>query len=294
MQIDIPLVQKLIASQFPRWANLSISQVKPGGWDNRTFRLGDDMLVRLPSAERYAEKVEKEQAWLPYLGSKLSTPIPAPLEMGRPQCGYPWNWSIYNWIEGEDAAHGQITDRTNFAKSLAGFLNSLQSIEPLPGTDPGPHNFFRGGSLRVYDTETRNAIRSLGKDVDADHITKVWETALSSNWTKDPVWLHGDFSPGNILVHKGELKAVIDFGGTATGDPSCDLAIAWTFFEGCSRDAFRSSLSLDKATWSRARGWAIWKALIILEEHLGLDPSKEARARETIDTILREDSSAES
>ena len=58
--IDVGLVERLIAAQFPQWADLPIAPAVPQGWDNRTFRLGADMSVRLPSAERYGAQVEKE------------------------------------------------------------------------------------------------------------------------------------------------------------------------------------------------------------------------------------------
>jgi len=264
MIIDELLVYQLITAQFPEWANLDIQRVEPGGWDNRTFRLGHDLLVRMPSAPVYALKVEKEQEWLPKLTPHLPLPIPQPLAMGQPGCGYPWCWSIYRWIEGETAAVGAISDLSIFASDLAEFLKALQRIDTKGGLAAGAHNFYRGGSLKVYDAETRQAIDLLQDQIDAVAATAIWEAALASVWDKKPVWVHGDVSVGNLLVQNGQLSGVIDFGGLGVGDPACDLVMAWTFFTGEARIAFQKACGLDSATWARARGWALWKALIVI------------------------------
>ena len=263
MIIDEALVSQLISAQFPEWANLDIQRVEPGGWDNRTFRLGHDLLVRMPSAAVYALKVEKEQEWLPKLAPHLPLPIPQPLAMGQPGCGYPWCWSIYRWIDGETAAVGAISDPSIFASDLAAFLKALQRIDTTGGLAAGAHNFYRGGSLKVYDTETRQAIDLLQDHIDVVAVTAIWEAALASVWDKKPVWVHGDVSVGNLLVQNGQLSGVIDFGGLGVGDPACDLVMAWTFFTGEARIALQKASGLDAATWTRARGWALWKALIV-------------------------------
>ncbi|MBA3857392.1 MAG: aminoglycoside phosphotransferase [Cyanobacteria bacterium PR.3.49] len=262
IEIDTALVRSLVASQFPQWSELSIRPVEPGGWDNRTFFLGDTMSIRLPSAESYADQVAKEHQWLPKLAPHLPLPIPMPLAKGVPADSYPWHWSVYKWIGGETATRDRIKDLSEFARALASFLKALHRIDIEDGPAPGAHNFFRGGSLSVYDEETRQAISVLDGKIDSDLALHVWEMALSSTWNSAPVWVHGDVSAGNILVKNGTLSAVIDFGCCAVGDPACDLAIAWTLFEGESRRVFRESLSLDEETWARARGWTLWKALI--------------------------------
>ncbi len=259
--IDVSLVRELVASQFPDWAHLPIERVEPNGWDNRTFRLGSEMSVRLPSHKRYAAQVEKEQEWLPRLGPLLPLAVPTPLARGVPGHGYPWHWSVYGWLDGDTASVGQIDDLNAFASELARFLRALHQIDPTGGPAPGLHNFFRGGSLDVYDAKTRDAIEALGDQVDRGAVTEVWEVALQTTWHGEPVWLHGDLVTTNLLVRDGGLSAVIDFGCSGVGDPSCDLVIAWTFLSGPSREAFRSGLSLDEGAWARARGWALWKAI---------------------------------
>ena len=284
--IDVALVERLISVQFPWWAHLPITPAAPQGWDNKTFRLGATMSVRLPSAESYRAQVEKEHRWLPRLAPHLPLPIPVPLAKGAPGEGYPFPWSVYRWLEGEPAATGRIADLPEFATELALFLSALQRIDPAGGPTPGRHNFFRGGPLAVYDAETLQAIAALEGRIDADAATAAWEAALAATWQGPPVWFHGDVASGNLLVEGGRLSAVIDFGISGVGDPSCDLAIAWTFFEGESREAFRALLRPDDATWARGRGWALWKALITLAEHIDTDPSEAGHSRYVIDEVL--------
>lgn len=288
VSIDVSLVGRLIAAQFPQWADLPIRPVEFDGWDNRTFRLGKAMSVRLPSAGGYAAQVDKEHRWLPRLGPHLPLPIPVPLAKGEPGEGYPWPWSVYRWLDGEHATLERIADADlhEFASALAGFLVALQRIDPTGGPAPGPHNFFRGGPLTVYDAETRSAIAALRGRIDGEAAAAVWDTAQRATWHGPPVWVHGDVAAGNLLVSDGRLSAVIDFGSSGVGDPACDVTIAWTLLAGESREAFRAALPMDRETWARGRGWALWKGLITLAGNLDTDPGKAGEARRVIDEVL--------
>jgi aminoglycoside phosphotransferase (APT) family kinase protein len=289
-EITLSLVIDLVARQFPHWSNLEIRPVELGGWDNRTFRLGVDMLVRLPSAEWYAPQVEKEHKLLPILAPHLSIRIPEPLVMGKPGRNYPFNWSIYRWIKGKSANSLSIDDASllMLAERLATFLKELHEINAHGGPPPGPHNYFRGDSPIVYDHETRVAITELQNFIDVDAVTAVWEEAIHSNWNNNPVWVHGDFTAENILIRDDKLVAVIDFGCMAVGDPACDLVIAWTFFSNESRKIFRSHIGLDNDTWARARGWALWKALITFARLTDKTSAEASRHQKIITEILVE------
>ena len=286
--INADLARRLIASQFPQWSDLSIEQVIPSGCDNRTFRLGPKMLIRLPSASRYAPQVEKEQKWLPVLSQKLPIDIPVPIVAGEPEHGYPWRWSVYHWLEGSDASTAGNYDRNQLAETLAKFLRSLWEIETLNGPPAGPHNFYRGGRLETYDAEFRESLIRLRHRVDADLASDLWETALASKWEKPPVWVHGDIHPSNMLVRDGRLTSVIDFGCLGIGDPACDLTISWTFFDGETRNRFRELVALDQATWARSRGWAIWKGLNTLANGDRANPDEIARMTNCVDQVLEE------
>jgi aminoglycoside phosphotransferase (APT) family kinase protein len=275
--ITAALAADLVAEQFPQWADLPVVPVALNGWDNTTFRLGGTMSVRLPSHDRYVPQVEKEQRWLPALAPLLPLPIPEPVALGRPSDIFPRPWSIYRWIEGHPALAGEVTDYGTFANDLARFLSALYSVEASEGPAPGDHSFFRGGSLDPYDAQSRESIAGLADELDADLATRAWEAALASSWDRPAVWVHGDVAPSNLLVMKGRLTAVIDFGCAAVGDPACDLVMAWTFFSDESSASFRRGLALDEATWARARGWALWKALIhVAKEKRGLEDSTAA------------------
>ncbi len=280
------LVSRLIAAQFPQWADLPVRSVELDGWDNTTFRLGEEMSVRLPSGEIYAQQVDKEHRWLPALAPQVPLPIPEPLARGAPGCGYPWQWSVYRWREGDPAISGRVGDLGRFAADLADFLAALYRIDPSGGPAAGQHSCFRGGPLAVWDSQTRDAIAALEGEVDTGCARQVWEAALAAVWEGPPVWVHGDVSPTNLLVNHGRLSAVIDFGCSAAGDPACDTVIAWTFFSGQSRRMFKTRLPADRATWARGRGWALWKALIVLVRALKDDPDEAAETRRVISEVL--------
>ncbi|MEQ2525109.1 aminoglycoside phosphotransferase family protein [Bacillaceae bacterium CLA-AA-H227] len=263
VNINVDLVQSLMKEQFPEWSNLEIKPVENGGHDNRTFHLGEYMSVRLPSGDGYVSQVEKEHRWLPVLSKHLSLPISKPLAKGKPNKDYPYPWSIYKWLEGETVTHENIVDINQFARELGEFLVELQSIDASEGPFGGIHNYYRGCPLTEFKFNewALSSLDTLGNLVDRERCLKIWDRALSTKWMNEPVWIHGDVAPGNLLVTNGRLSAVIDFGVMAVGDPAADLAMAWTFFEDKSRDIFLNTIGLDKDTEDRARGWALWKAL---------------------------------
>ena len=264
--ITSELVSALIADQLPEWAHLPVEPVDLDGWDNTTFRLGEELSVRLPSADVYVAQVEKEQRWLPVLAPQLPLPIPEPVARGMPGRGFPRPWSVYRWLPGDVATVERVADLVGFAHDLADFLVVLYAIDPAGGPPAGAHSFFRGAPLSVYDDDSRTAIAELAGEIDTAAATEVWEAALAARSDRPPLWVHGDVTGTNLLVVDGRLSGVLDFGCSAVGDPACDLAIAWTFFHGDSRRAFRDRLDLDDATWTRGRGWALWKALITLAQ----------------------------
>ena len=244
--VDATQVRGLIRSQFPQWTDLPITPVAHGGWDNWTFHLGDDMLVRLPSAAEYAHAVEKEHRWLPLLAPQLPFPIPTPVGIGASSPDYPHPWSIYQWIVGETARPDRITDPVGFATDLATFLSALQPVDPGEGPQPGVHNWFRGGTLRTFDASTRHALRDLEGRIDVYRAREVWTDTLSAPWDGVDRWFHGDMAGGNLLLDDaGQLAAVIDFGTCGVGDPACDLAVAWTLLTSDGRQAFRERLAVD-------------------------------------------------
>jgi aminoglycoside phosphotransferase (APT) family kinase protein len=284
--IDAALARRLVDRQFPQWSDLPIRPVALDGWDNRSFRLGSELTVRLPSGDGYAEQVAKEQRWLPALAPQLPLPIPAPVAQGEPDAGFPYAWSVYRWLDGEPAATAGVEDLDAFATTLARFLKALRAADATGGPPPGRHNFFRGGPLATYEAEAVEALDTLGDEVPRAEIEPVWADAMRTTRDRAPVWVHGDVAVGNLLVGDGRLRAVIDFGCSGVGDPACDCVIAWTFLHGPSRDRFRAELGVDDDTWSRGRGWALWKAMITLVGHLERGAPEAALARRDIREVL--------
>ena len=284
---DISLVGRLVAAQFPRWADLPIEPVRSAGTDNAIYRLGTDMAVRLPRVERATSTLEKELRWLSRLAPLLPLAIPVPLASGMPAEGYPWHWSVYRWLEGENATLERIADPREAATSLARFVAALQRIDATDGPPPGEHNSFRGVPLATRDESTRAAIASLGGAIDGGAVTAAWEAALRApKWERAPVWIHGDLDSRNLLVEQGRLSAVIDFGCLGVGDPACDVMTAWAYLPASSRDVFRAALSVDAATWARGRGWALSWALIALPYYKDTNPVFAGIARHAIDQVL--------
>ncbi|MEN3304987.1 MAG: hypothetical protein V7603_1189 [Micromonosporaceae bacterium] len=284
--IDAGLVRRLIASQFPQWSGLPVTPVEVDGWDNRTYRLGDEMTVRLPTAPSYVPAVGKEHRWLPVLARSLPVPVPVPLARGAPGEGYPYSWSIRRWLDGRTARVDNVADLSAFATSVADFVLALQRIDATGGPPAGAHSFYRGASLAHYEEETRRALATLDGRIDTGRAAAVWAAARGATWHGPPVWFHGDIAAGNLLVRDGKLAAVLDFGTSGVGDPACDLVIAWTLFSGDSREAFRGAVGQDPATWARARGWALWKALITLAGDTDTNDERAGVNHHVIDEIL--------
>ncbi|QPP11096.1 aminoglycoside phosphotransferase family protein [Streptomyces bathyalis] len=286
--IDDDLVRRLLAGQFPRWAGLAVERWPSGGTVNAMYRLGDDMVVRLPLVQGGAGDVLLEREWLPRVAHQLPTRVPEVLGAGEPAQGYPWPWSVYLWLAGEHPEPGALSQPVPLAEDLAAFVAAMRSIV-LPDA-PQAH---RGGPVASLDDETQAAIKELRgipeEDVDCDAAAAVWEEALrASGWEGPPVSLHGDLMPGNLLVEGGRLTAVIDFGCMGTGDPACDLFPAWNLLPRDAREVFRKALGVDDAAWIRGRGRTLSQALIALPYYRSTNPAMAHNARHVIRTVLDE------
>lgn len=284
VETDASLVCRLLKGQFPQWADLPIKRVESAGTDNAIYRLGDDMAVRLPRIHWAIEQVAKEHQWLPKLAPLLPLDIPAPLAKGAPGEGYPWDWSVQRWLEGDNATIEAPADLRQAATDVAQFVAALQRIDPTDGPPAG-----RGVPLLLRDAAMRAAIAAVDGLLDTDAVTSAWEVALQApQWDRPPVWVHGDLLPGNLLVEQGRLSAVIDFGGLGVGDPACDLMIAWNLFSGESREVFRAALGVDDATWARGRGHALSQAIIFISYYLDTNPAGVRNARRVVEEVLAE------
>lgn len=279
---DTALVRRLLAAQFPQWASLPLAPVRSAGTDNAIYRLGDDLAVRLPRIHWATEHVDKEQQWLPRLAPLLPLAIPVPLAKGMPGAGYPWQWSVYRWLSGENATIDRLADPRRAAHDLAQFVAALHRIGPEGGPPAS-----RGVPLVQRDAPTRAALAALHGVLDTDAATAAWEAALRAPvWQGPPVWVHGDLQSGNLLAVQGRLTAVIDFGLLGVGDPACDLIVAWNLFSADTRGVYRAALQVDDATWARGRGWALSVSLIALPYYQTTNPVLAAISRYAINEVL--------
>jgi aminoglycoside phosphotransferase (APT) family kinase protein len=255
VEIDEALVRRLLAAQFPEWADRPVARVEPAGTVNAVFRLGADLALRLARLDGPTEPGGKEFEWLPRLARVLPLEIPVPVVQGRPTGEYPWFWDVFSWVDGEAAAVEEI-DAIQAARDLAAFVAALQQF------DPGAAPRGRGIPLADRDREFRYWLERFECD---PAVAAEWERALAApRWDGPPVWHHGDLDVRNWLVRKGRLSGVIDWGSMGVGDPACDVMVAWKLHSGVARDAFRDALPTDGATWERARGWALSQAVAAL------------------------------
>jgi aminoglycoside phosphotransferase (APT) family kinase protein len=278
------LVRRLLAGQFPQWADLPITPIASAGTDNALYRLGDDLAVRLPRLPGAAAQIDNEQRWLPWLAPRLPLAIPVPLGLGQPDHGYPWPWAVCRWLAGDDAAAAPPAGTHQAAADLARFVSALRQIPPDEDAPAG-----RGRRLAERDPDTRQALTALAGSLDTMAAAAAWDRCLRApDWAGPPVWTHGDLIAPNLLVNGGRITAVIDFGCLGLGDPALDLIAAWSALTAGSRPLFRAALAVDEATWLRGQGWALSQALIIIPYYRTTNPGLTAVAQRMIAEILAE------
>ena len=289
LTVDLETVQQLVEEQFPHWSQLPVTPVPHPGWDNLTFRLGEELLVRLPSAAEYALAVEKEHRWLPAMAEHLPVRVPVPMGLGLPGAGYPFHWSIYGWIPGEPADTVAGIDPEGVAQDVGDVLAALRGMDTTDGPQPGVHNWFRGATLRTSDSTARNGPCTAPRPPRRRPGRRGVGRRAGSSLGRCGRVVPRRPAPGNLLLGSGRMVALIDFGTCGVGDPSCDLAIAWTLLDRAGGQAIRERLDLDASTWARGRGWALWKSLSQLvnaiDDH---DEAAAAEARRVIDGLLED------
>jgi aminoglycoside phosphotransferase (APT) family kinase protein len=253
------LAARLVAAQFPGWADLPLRLLPAGGSDNALVRLGRDMVLRFPRLEAAAARATVEARWLPVLGPLLPLRVPEVLAVGQPGLGYPHAWSVLRWIAGVDAVTAPPADDLAAARALAGFVGTLRAVPVPRDAPPMPES----GHLGPRDGFTRQMIARITDEADPALVTRLWDQALTlPPWDGTPVLVHADLHPLNLLVSGCDVSAVIDWGAFSAGDPAHDLICGWTMLGDAGRALFRKLLEADDATWARGRALAFSKAVM--------------------------------
>ena len=286
LAIDEDLVRRMIADQLPAYAGAPVRQLAASGSSNLLFRLGDDLLVRLPRQPGGSASILKEARWLPHLQDSLPTAVPEIVAVGEPGHGYPEHWSVVRWVHGEHptAAGPDTGSRDRLAGDLAGVVRALRELEVPPEArhDAGLR-WYRAEPLTAIDSDIRGyakqcrAIPDLDLDIDA--VLLVWDEAMAvaaDGPEPGTHWLHGDLLTENLLVRNGRLAAVLDFGGLAVGDPTVDLVTAWELLDPEARARFRADVGLDDRTWLLGRAWALAIAVMTFPYYWRTMPERSA------------------
>jgi aminoglycoside phosphotransferase (APT) family kinase protein len=285
VETDAGLVRRMLEAQFPQWAELPIRPVESYGTDHDIYRLGDGLSARLPRIDWATGQARREAKWLPRLAPHLPLRVPVQLGMGEPAEGYPFDWTVYEWLPGENA-NGTIDDLERAAVDLAAFVTALRAIETRDA-HPRGHG-ARGAPLTELDDVVRRSIDELGDRIDRAAALRSWDESVSAPaWDGEEVWVHGDLLPGNLLVVDGRLSAVIDWGGLNVGDPACDLQPVWNVFDGVSRARYPEELDVDDASWLRGRGWALCQAVVALPYYWDTNPGMVRQASNAVTQVLR-------
>jgi len=284
VEVTVGLVRSLLRSQRLDLAHLEV-RLLANGWDNSSFRVGNRLVARFPRRAVAVGLIENEARWLPELAPHVTLPVPAPLFLGDPGDGYPWRWALAPFITGDAVAGLEHLDLPSIAEELGRFLRSLHS----PAPPDAPENPYRGIPLARRDQATRERIGQLDSMVDGSSLLRIWDAALAvPEFDDEPVWLHGDLHPNNLLASGGHITGVVDFGDITSGDPATDLAVAWMLFPADVQTMFRTAYGeVDDETWERARGWALSLATSHLA-HSADNPAMSRVGTMTIDRLLRE------
>ncbi len=277
-------VRRLVDAQLPEWAGLPLRRLPPIGTDNQLFRLGKDLLVRMPRIPGPAETVLFEHTWLPRIAPHLPLPVPAPVALGEPGEGYPFPWTVVPWIEGENPTPATF-DPDEWAVSLGTFVRACRDV---PGMGGPVKTEGRGAPLPSLDPWVQEwTAKADPAEVSRDAVLAVWHDALAApSYDGEPRWFHGDLHEGNLLVRDGRLAAVIDWGAAGRGDPAIELNAMWGYLPASAADLYRATVGLDEAAYRRARGFALAPSISASTYYRETAPEIARGALETVRRLI--------
>lgn len=287
LDLSAALVRDLVRQQHPRLLAEPITRVASHGTVNAMFRLGDDLVCRLPlvvldeGAAIEAVDAEIEAA---RIFSAVDVATPEFVVRGEPSAAYPMPWTVWRWIDGDVASAVDVGDDLEFAEALGQFVIQVRDL-PTDGRTFGGDN--RGGRLEDSGVWIQHCLHESAGMIDTDTLAAMWQhwCGLGRDEAAD-TWTHNDLMPGNLLVRGSDLAGVIDVGQARVADPVVDLQPAWNLFRGNARRAFRSTLQVDDEEWERGRAWSFVQAIGCLWYYRETNPEMSRTAYTTLTALL--------
>lgn len=263
---DERLVGSLVEAQGAKWRGQKVQPLAASGADNAMFRLGDKWAVRLPRRPEVVQMLETEATWLPRLAD-LPLEVPVPRLLGAPTQQFNWPFTIVDWIDGVEAEETEVSDMAEAVQTLATFLKALWKKSTRDAPLAGEANNYRGVNLKEVTQQVLTCFSKMDDEIEPESAREAWLSALDASPVRKPRWLHGDLRASNMIVRDGELVGVVDWGRAAVGDPAADVAVAWRWVPEWEMSNFQEALGASDDLWRRARGWALYDAVVTLAHY---------------------------
>ena len=288
LTVSLATVRRLVGSQFPGWSGWPVAPVASHGTVNALFRIGDGLVARFPlqpgEVAATRRRLESEAAAARELVGRTRFASPEPVAIGEPGAGYPLPWSVQTWIPGTVATDDDPGTSVAFARDLAELIHAVRRIDTRGRVFSGSG---RGGDLRAHDEWMETCFRRSTHLLDVPRLRGAWaELRELPRSASGDVMTHGDLVPGNVLVSRGRLVAVLDVGGLAPADPSLDLVCAWHLLESGPRQVLRRALGPDDVEWARGRAWAFEQSMGLVWYYETSNPTMSRIGRRTLGRLL--------
>lgn len=297
IHVDEEIVRAALARERPEWAALSIRPAG-GGTDNTMYRLGDDLVVRIPRSIDHADALRKEARWLPRFAGRLPVATPLIRHLGQAHPDLPVPWAVLTWLTGHAASTQVVSgweeaEQARLGRDLAGLVQGVRDT-PGPTARQARHRelqWYRAGELATHEdllSRTVEQARALLPDLDVSRLTELWRIGVNADAPSAAGWLHADLRPANFLVIDRRLSGLIDFGGLSYGRWAAEHAPTWDL-PATVRIHYRRRLALDDATWAAARAWAILVALTGIPYYWTSGPGFVHECRARLVAVLEDD-----
>lgn len=277
-EVDVPesLARNLLDQQFPEFADQPLT-ILGEGWDNIAWQVGPDWVFRFPRRQLGADLIASEIAVMPHVASRLTTPVACPLRAGRPNAQYPWPFAGYQLIQGVELCEAApaADQRLDLAARMGEFLQSLHSITAKEAARLGApaDKLGRLDIERCCNKATEHLSQAAAAGIidSPDQWTELLNRLVPQcRSPRTKCLVHGDLYSRHIIVERDSQSAdadrrqtimtgIIDWGDLHAGDPSADLACAWSLFDTSGRKRLLEAygdVSAETLTLARVRAMA--------------------------------------